>query len=423
MRRIVALLALFAVVAVSARAHAVAKSVTLLGVSGAGGERFADLVEQDLAELYDFVAGDVYRITAERLDKRGASPSEVQAVARALRIDAIIGGAITGVGRERVLAIAVRDGGTGHVVARARYDLSGQTLPRVREKVVSDLVRALERVRGVHVAAPAIAAQEEEEAPEPAASVEPVATARAPRTPAPTRRGVTAGVGLSLFGRRLGFDVGSAPGYHGGTVVGIRADGAVFPLALSAELAEAHPVLASFGIVASYERSLGLSSSTAAASVSGRASRWMAVFVGRIPLGHGARGGHLTLETGLQELSWSSDSPINLGVPDAKYDLVDAGLSWEHDLGTQRVSLALRAAYLGLVSSSGISSDSEYGRATGWGIEASATLTVRPTRWLFLRLDARYTPVVLSFAANGTRYARSATDQWTSGMLEVGFAL
>ena len=63
------------------------------------------------------------------------------------------------------------------------------------------------------------------------------------------------------------------------------------------------------------------------------------------------------------------------------------------------------------------------GHATGWSIEAAASLTVRPTRWLYLRLDARYTPVVLSFAANGTRYARSATDQWMSGLLEVGFAL
>src|SRR5262249_55391679 len=122
------------------------------------------------------------------------------------------------------------------------------------------------------------------------------------RTTAPRRpvAGVQAAVGPSLLTRSLGFDVASAPGYSGGTVAGIRAAGAVFPLALSSELAAEHPVLASFGFVGSYEYVFSFTSSTASGSTSGHASRWNVLFVGRIPLGHGAKGGVLTLDTGLQ---------------------------------------------------------------------------------------------------------------------------
>src|SRR3954471_20690634 len=134
--RLVALLALL----VAGPAFAAAKAVTLLGISGAGGERFARSVESDLSELYEVVSGDVYRALAERMGKKGASPEEVSAVAVRLRIDAVIGGAIVGEGRQRHLLIAVREGSSGRVIARAKYDLAGRTLPLVRERVVSDLV-------------------------------------------------------------------------------------------------------------------------------------------------------------------------------------------------------------------------------------------------------------------------------------------
>src|SRR6185369_5267792 len=77
------------------------------------------------------------------------SPTEVRAVCVAVRLDALIAGAISGEGRMRALAIAVREGSTGRVIARSRYDLSRKTLPQIREKVVSDLVLALERVQRI----------------------------------------------------------------------------------------------------------------------------------------------------------------------------------------------------------------------------------------------------------------------------------
>src|SRR3954453_4545978 len=121
----------------SHHAHAAAKSVTLLGVSGPGGERFARGVESDLSELYEVVSGDVYRAMAETMGKKGASPEEVSAVSVRLRIDAIIGGAIVGEGRQRHLLIAVREGTSGRFIGRANYELAGRTLPLVRERVVA----------------------------------------------------------------------------------------------------------------------------------------------------------------------------------------------------------------------------------------------------------------------------------------------
>jgi len=234
---------------------------------------------------------------------------------------------------------------------------------------------------------------------------------------------VFAGVGPSLMARSLGFDVASAPSYAGSTVAGIRADGAVFPLALSAELADAHPALASFGLVGSYEHVFAFTSTTASGSSQAHASRWFVMFVGRIPLGHAARGGTLQLETGFQQISWGALSQQDLGVPDVSYDLVDAGLAWEKPLGTRFLALHLRLAYQGLVGAGAITSDAQYGHATGGGFEADAGLTAWPTRWLWLRVSGRYTPLFLSFAQAGARFAHSATDQFVDGVLEVGFAL
>jgi hypothetical protein len=235
--------------------------------------------------------------------------------------------------------------------------------------------------------------------------------------------GVQAGVGPSLLTRSLGFDVASAPGYSGGTVGGIRAEGAVFPLALSTELAAEHPVLASFGFYGSYEYVFGFTSSTRTGSARGNASRWNVLFEGRIPLGHAARGGVLTLDTGVQQMSWASSSATDIGVPDVRYDLVTAGLGWEHTLGARWLFLAARVAAMGLVSAGDIATDAQYGRASGWGLSARASLTLRPRDWVWLRVIGDWDRVALSFAGAGTRLAHAATDNWIGGALEVGFAL
>jgi hypothetical protein len=224
--------------------------------------------------------------------------------------------------------------------------------------------------------------------------------------------------------RSLGFNAASAPGYAGGGVFAIAAEGGVFPLALSSELSEAHPVLASFGLLASYERAINLTSTvTGGQSVGGNASRWNARVVGRIPLGHDARGGTLGIETGFQRISWSSASPTVIGVPDVTYDLIVAGLSWDRALGMRYVELGVRAAAQGLIDGGAIMNPSQYGAGSGWGLDFEAGLTVRPTRWLWLRAAARYTPLFLSFRAEGARLASSATDQFVDGTVEVGFAL
>jgi len=431
------ILALVFLAAVADKASAVARSVTLLGVSGAGGDRFAELLEQDLSDLYTLVPGEVYKSAAEKMGKRGASPEEVQAVATRLRIDGVIGGAIVGEGRDRKLLLAVRSGSSGNVIARGRYDLSGRTLPMIREHVLGDLVRALERVNPIKK--PNLATGEQPTEPEtpeePTGPTEPATTGPDPalqidvekKAPAAasttTPIGLQAGIGFSVLTRTLSFDAPSAPTYAGGTVGGVRADGAVFPFALSAELAQAHPVIASFGFVGSYEHVFNFNSSAPSGASAGHASRWMVLFVGRIPLGHDAFAGTLQVEGGFQQLSWGHQSQLDVGVPDVKYDLIDAGVQWDRPLFGKWLELALRFAYLAPLSAGDIESDAQYGRSTGWGVEANAGVTSRPTSWLWLRIDAVYSRVALSFAGAGTRFAHSSADQWAAGAFEVGFAL
>jgi hypothetical protein len=410
----------------AARAEAAARTVTLLGVSGVDGARFAGTLARELGELYELIPGDQYRRAAEKLGRRGASPDEVRDVAAFIGVDAIIGGAVIGSGRVRTLNIAVREGHSGRVVARLHYDLGGRTLPLIRERVAADLVRALERVRPIGSTAPAAQSPSDAAVAEEGGDGEDVTPAAAVERAASPRRavaGVQAGVGPSLLTRSLGFDVASAPGYSGGTVAGIRAEGAVFPLALSSELAAEHPVLASFGIAASYEYVFRFSSSAATGSSSGHASRWDVVLVGRIPLGHAARGGTLLLDTGLWQMSWSHAAPVDVGVPDVRYDLVGGGVGWERALGASWLQFGVRLGFMGLVSAGDIASDAQYGRATGWALALAASITARPLDWLWLRIAGDWDRVALRFAGAGTRFAGSAADHWIGGTLEVGFAL
>lgn len=429
------------VAAFATPAHATARTVTLLGVSGVDGQRFAKALESEIGELYELVPAERYRKKAAELGRPGASPEEVAAVAAAIGADAVIGGAVAGKGRNRQLLIAVREGATGRVIARARYGLAGRSLPLVRERVAADLVRALERVRPIGSVRPGArggaAAEADNETPSqtnveapsqlPAPPVtEDVAPAIAvERTAAPRRpqAGVEAGVGPSLLSRSLGFDVASAPAYSGGSVGGIRAVGTVFPLALSYELAQEHPVLASFGFAGSYEYVFTFHSTTTSGSSTGRASRWNVRFVSRIPLGHAARVGTLTLDTGLQQMSWSHAAPVDVGVPDVRYDLVGGGLGWERALGSRWLILGARFGAMGLLSAGDIASATQYGSVGGWGVQVAGSLSARPRDWVWLRITADWDRIAMSFAGTGTRFAHSATDNWIGAALEVGFAL
>jgi hypothetical protein len=404
-------------------AWAGARSVTLMGISGPGGDHFADQLLDDLFEIYEIVPGNRYRDMARQLGQLGAAPEQVQAVAAALHIDGIIGGSIVGNGRERHLLIAVRNGATGRVVARGRYDLGGTTLPQIKERVLRDLVRALEHT-GAGTAPSPDEPQPSEPAPEPGSGSDLTPDLSVEKSlPKEAPRGVFAGVGGTLLTRSLGFDVASAPSFAGGTVGGVRADGAVFPLALSAELASAHPVLASFGFVGSYEHIFTFSANGAGGVSRGSASHWLALLVGRIPLGHKARGGTLQIETGYQDMSWNHESEQDTRIPDVQYQSIDLGLGWDRALGTRYLHGGLRLAYLAVIAAGNITAEAQYGDASGWGVEAEAGLTAWPLRWLWLKLDARYDALGLTFARNGTRYAHSSLDQWVGGMLEVGFAL
>jgi hypothetical protein len=182
-------------------------------------------------------------------------------------------------------------------------------------------------------------------------------------------------------------------------------------------------VLASFGLRGSYEYVFTFNSSTTTGSSRGNASRWDVVFVGRVPLGHRAKAGVLMLDTGLQQMSWSHAAPVDVGVPDVQYDLIVGGVGWERALGSRWLILGLRVGFMGLVSAGDIASQAQYGSVGGWGLQLSGGWTARPRDWLWLRLAGSWDRIALSFAGAGTRFAKSAVDNWIGGALEVGFAL
>ncbi|HWE28189.1 MAG TPA: hypothetical protein VHB97_09315, partial [Polyangia bacterium] len=177
------------------------------------------------------------------------------------------------------------------------------------------------------------------------------------------------------------------------------------------------------GLSGSYETIFGFTSSAATGKSTGTASRWNVLFVGRIPLGHESAGGTLTIDTGWQRMSWSHAAPVDVGVPDVRYDSIAAGLGWERALLGRYAVLALRGGYLGVLYDGAIASTTQYGAASAWGVSASASVTSWMTSWLWLRLSGSYDHVGLSFAGAGTRFAHSAGDDWIGGALEVGFAL
>lgn len=194
MKRSVATLVVVA--ALAGQAHATARSVTVIGISGAGGGPLADQLEEDLSDLYQVIPGEVYQRTFERLQRGGASAEELQAVAARLRIDAVIGGSLTGEGRGRQLLVTVRAGASGRVIARGHYDLAGRTTAAVCQRVLGDLVRALDHVSPAAPTAARPRAPEtvnlarreesdDDDAPPPRAAPAP---ARKPTAPAPRRK-------------------------------------------------------------------------------------------------------------------------------------------------------------------------------------------------------------------------------------------
>jgi len=424
--------------------HAEVRSFVVLEIRGPGGDRFARQIEGDLADLYSRVSSSAYQRAAQDLDAPGPTPAEVAKVATRIHADVVIVGAVVDDGSATArLLIVVRDGKTGDIAARFRFPLVGWTLPGLREKVGSTLVRAFDRIRPGFPSPPELLAagakptpqpklpdSDDDDTPDPHANADANADAAivdraAPATSAQwAARSVYAGVGPAVISRSLRFDSAAALSYGGGAAFGVRVDGAVFPFALTPEWVARHPVLATIGFAGMYEHVFGVGAVGGPAQVATTAhgSRWQAQLVSRIPLGKEARGGTLTIEATFQELSWVFDDAA-LGVPNTSLDLLGAGLGWEHTLGTPRLSLGLRAAVLGMISGGALTSETQYGRAGGVAVDLEAGLTARPTAWLWLRLSGRYSPTVISFAGSGARFAKQAVDQWADGVLEVGFAL
>jgi hypothetical protein len=406
------LLSLLVLLSLGGSAHAGAKTLTLLGVSGPGGAKMASQLERELGDLYQMVPGDQYRETAQEMGKPGASPEEVSAVATAMHIDAVIGASIVGSGHSRVLLIAVRDGASGRVIARGRYELARGP---IKDRLLADLLQALDRSSG--------RGSSEDEAP-PLGSHQGT-TAISRRAPERARElaGFSASVGPSLGRRSLIIDGPSSPDYWAGAMVGLRVSAALFPFAFSSSFAHQHPVLASFGLLGGYEHLFGFQVSTVTGDSTGHGERGYALLAGRIPLGHQAIGGTLQVESGYAHTGFSHVSPSAVGVPDVSYELLDLGLSWDRALGVSWALLSARFAYLQPLGAGDITSADQYGRASAWGFEAGGALTFVPLKWLWLRVEGGYDRVSLTFRGTGAIKANASADAFPSGALTIGVAL
>jgi hypothetical protein len=406
-------LVLISTLAMAGAAHASAKTITLLGVSGPGGEKLSAAIEKQLGEMYDVVSGDVYKAQAAKLGASGASQDEVATVATALRIDAVIGASIVGTGKNRVLMIAVREGATGRVIARGKYEL-GVHPPK--DKIVADLVKALDMTSG---AASAGGGHGSDDAPLGGDTAR--VTKRAPSRAMSGPVGIAFSIGPSLLGRHFVFDTQTAPDYNYGTLVGLRLQGAIFPFAISKSYAKEHPVLASFGLLGGYAHVFSGDVQTTVGTSGFAGDQYDLLLAGRIPLGHGAIAGFLQVEGGWQHLAFYHDNAV--GIPNVSYEFLDLGLSWDRKLGVDWAQLFVHFAYLQPLAAGDVVSPAQYGRASAWGIEAAGGVTFFPLRWLSIGLEARYERVGLTFKGTGTLAANEAADSIPSGRLSVGFAL
>ena len=92
-------------------------------------------------------------------------------------------------------------------------------------------------------------------------------------------------------------------------------------------------------------------------------------------------------------------------------------------LSGRGVALSVGGSFLAPLAVGAIATAEQYGRASAWGVEASAAVTFRPLRWLSLQLEGDYQRVALGFNGTGVRVARSSADQVAGGLLSVGFAM
>jgi hypothetical protein len=244
----------------------------------------------------------------------------------------------------------------------------------------------------------------------------------APRAPR-SRVGASLNVGPSLLTRSLAIEGAGAPAYSAGTLVGLRVSAGLFPFALSSSFAANHPVLASFGVLGSYEYIFPNTVNAPGGSSTGHGQRGDVRLAGRIPLGHQAVGGYLQVETGYQKITFTNEAPDVVGVPNASYDIVVAGLEWDRTLGVPWAMLALRVVALAPIGAGDLVSAEGYGRASAWGIDAGGGVTFLPLRWLTIRVEGDYTRIGLDFKGTGTLVAKSSVDQIPSGALSIGFAL
>ncbi len=406
-------------------ARAADRSVAVLSVRGPGSKRVRRWLESEIRERWRLVQREAVVDAARELGirRRWTRRSNLRRIARKARVDAVITSYVYRRRRRWWLAVRVHDGGTGRIVRAGVVQYRYFALNRWSKGAIMRVVK-----RGV---------QKAEGVPHPRRIVEPPPPRRRvapepekpkkPRGPRPIwLTAIHAEFGVAIWGRRLTFT--NLEGEPGSQVL-YETNTPVLPLALHIEafpgaFISQHRVLANIGLGFVFQRAIGVVSYRESENIE------IATTIQRV-------GGYLTYRWNIKQSATSPELRFSLGVDALQFSFgqdlgLVAGVSYlsvkpevraKIPLGTERVSLGLQLAALGVVSLGQMADAYHYGKGNAGGVELSLEVDVRVYWRLHLIVGATTSWMFISFSQLGTQgldyeyVADSAKDGFYGGYI------
>ena len=119
-----------------------------IAIKGKNATKVRSAIERELAKRYSVVPGKQYETAARRLKARKLNAKQVAKVAADLGVDAVLTGTLRKKGKKRyLLAMSLREGGTGKVVERFTLELKSRKLRSSdRATLIADVSRVLDEM-------------------------------------------------------------------------------------------------------------------------------------------------------------------------------------------------------------------------------------------------------------------------------------
>lgn len=355
------------------------KSVAVLSIRGPGAKRMRSWLESEIRDRYSLVEREVVKDAASELEihRHLTRRSNLRRIAHKARVDALVTAYVYRARRRWWLAVRVHDGATGRVVKAGVVRYRYFALTRWVKRAVWKTVR-----RGV-------AAVEGVPRPRPRLTPPPRET---PRPPPPRKKhasggerpswmpALCGGLGVSILGRRLSFT-----GLNGeiGTQVMYETDAPVAPFSFFAEVfpgafVSRHRVLANLGLGLRYQRAFGVVSrrESDGKKVATTVQRVEGYLLYRWHLFPRATSPEITFTFGVDALGYGFDLDLGM-VSSVMYLSLRPEVRARFPLGTERVSLGLRLAGLGVLSMGQMADAYHYGASQAGGVHFGAEVDVR----------------------------------------------